>query len=163
MANLPLLVEQINPGISVKNVKAMSDVVNASVRQERMVAQLGGFFSIFALALACLGLYGVLSFVVVQRKREIAVRVALGAQNLNVLALVMGQGVKLVFLGAAIGLAGTLVTTRFVSSFLFGVSHSDPLTILVVLLLLLLVAMMASWLPARRAMRVDPIEALRYE
>jgi putative ABC transport system permease protein len=163
MASLLLVVGQINPSIIVKNVRSMSEVLNASVRQERMVAQLGGFFSIFALALACLGLYGVLSFAVVQRKREIAVRVALGAQNRNVLKLVLGQGVKLVLLGSAIGLAGTLITTRFVSSFLYGVSRTDPLTIFCVTLLLLLVATLASWLPARRATKVDPMEALRYE
>ena len=163
MAGLRLVVGQIDPSLSVKNVKTLNEVVNASVRQERMVAQLGGFFSIFALALASLGLYGVLSFAVVQRTREIAVRVALGAQNRNVLSLVLGQGVKLVLLGSAIGLAGAFITTRFVSSLLYGVSRTDPLTILSVSLLLLLVAMLASWLPARRATKVDPMRMLRYE
>jgi len=127
------------------------------------VARLGGFFSILALALTCLGLYGVLSFAVVQRTREIAVRVALGAQTWNVLSLVLGEEVKLVFIGSFIGLAGAFLTARFVSNLLYGVSATDPVTILSVSLMLALVAILASWLPARRATKVDPIVGLRYE
>jgi putative ABC transport system permease protein len=163
MADLRRMVGQIDPSISVLNVRTMDEVVNADVRQERIVAQLGGFFSIFALALACLGLYGVLSFTVAQRTREIAVRVALGAQRTDVLSLVLCQGVKLVLIGSAIGLAGAFGATRFVSSLLYGVSGTDPITIASVSWLLLLVALFASWLPARRAMKVDPMKALRYE
>jgi putative ABC transport system permease protein len=163
MAGLRLVVGQIDPSMSVQNVQTMNEVVNAGVRQERIVAQLGGFFSIFALALACLGLYGVLSFAVVQRAREIALRVALGAQNRNVLSLVLGEGVKLVLLGSAIGLAGAFMVTRFVSSLLYGVSGTDPITIAAVSLLLLTVALCASWLPARRATKFEPMAALRCE
>jgi predicted permease len=163
MAGLRLIVGQIDPAIGVQNVSTLDEVVNANLRQERMVAQLGGFFSIFALALACLGLYGVLSFAVVQRTREIAVRVALGAQNRNVLSLVLGQGVKLVLVGLSIGLTGAFTATSFVSSLFYGVSGTDPVTVVSVSMLLLLVAALASWLPARRAARIDPMEALRYE
>ena len=163
MAGLRSIVGQIDPSLSVENVRTLDEVLNANVRQERIVAQLGGFFSLFALTLACLGLYGVLSFAVVQRTREIAVRVALGAQNRNVLTLVIGKGVKLVLLGTLVGLAGTVIVTRSVSSLLYGVSGTDPMTIVSVSLLLLIVAMFASWLPARRAAKVDPMEALRYE
>jgi len=145
------------------NVKTMDDVVNASVHQERVIAQLGGFFSIFALALACLGLYGVLSFAVVQRTREIGVRVALGAPRRHVLLLVIRQGVKLALTGAAVGIAGAFAAARLLSSLLFGVTPTDPLTFLGVFLLLVLVAVLASWLPASRATKVDPMEALRYE
>ena len=141
----------------------MDDVVNASVHQERVVAQLGGFFSIFALALACLGLYGVLSFAVVQRTREIGVRVALGAQRRDVLSLVIRQGVKLALTGAAVGIAGAFAAARLLSSLLFGVTPTDPLTFLGVSVLLVIVAVLASWLPASRATKVDPMEALRYE
>jgi predicted permease len=163
MAGLRLVVGQIDPSISVQNVQTMNEVVNDSVRQERIVAQLGGLFSIFALALACLGLYGVLSFAVVQRTREIAVRVALGAQNRNVLALVLSEGAKLVLMGSVIGLACAFVATRFVTSLLYGVSGTDPINMVSVSLLLLLMAMLASWLPARRAAKVDPMVSLRYE
>jgi putative ABC transport system permease protein len=163
MAGLRSLVGQIDPSLTVKNVRTMNEVVNASVRQERMVAQLGGFFSVFALGLACLGLYGVLSFTVAQRTREIAVRVALGARNRNVLSLVLGKGMKLVLLGLSIGLAGAFLAARFVSSLLYGVGSADPMTIGSVSLLFLLVALLASWLPARRATRVDPMVALRHE
>jgi ABC-type antimicrobial peptide transport system permease subunit len=163
MAGLPSIVRQIDPVLRVKNVRTMNEVVNAIARQERMVAQLGGFFSLFALSLACLGLYGVLSFAVVQRTREIAVRVALGAQNRDVLSLVLGKGVKLVLFGSTIGLAGAFIATRFLSSLLYGVSGTDPLTIGAVSMLLLLVSLLASWLPARRATKVDPMTALRHE
>src|SRR6266496_3909923 len=143
----------------VLNVKTLDDVVNASVHQERVIAQLGGFFSIFALALACLGLYGVLSFAVVQRTREIGVRVALGAPRRHVLLLVIRQGVNLALTGAALGIAGAFAVTRLLSSLLFGVTPSDPLTFLVVSALLVFVAVLASWLPASRATRVDPMKA----
>ena len=100
---------------------------------------------------------------VAQRRREIALRVALGAQNRNVLSLVLGEGMKLVLLGSAIGLAGAFMVTRFVSSLLYGVSGTDPITIAAVSLLLLTVALCASWLPARRATKFEPMVALRCE
>ncbi|PYL00091.1 MAG: hypothetical protein DME19_06325 [Verrucomicrobia bacterium] len=163
MASFQNVVSEVFAAARVRNLKTMDDVVNASVHQERVVAQLGGFFSIFALMLACLGLYGVLSFAVVQRTRELGVRVALGAQKRNILSLVVGQGVKLALTGTAVGIAGALVATRLVSSLLFGVTAADPLTFLGVSLLLLLVAVLASWLPAGRATKIDPMEALRCE
>src|SRR5919197_1646073 len=122
------VVGEVFAGARVRGLKTMDDVVNASVHQERVIAQLGGFFSILALALACLGLYGVLSFAVVQRTREIGVRVALGAQRRNLLSLVIGQGVKLALAGAAVGIAGSFAATRLLSSLLFGVGPTDPLT-----------------------------------
>jgi ABC-type antimicrobial peptide transport system permease subunit len=99
----------------------------------------------------------------VQRTREIGVRVALGAQPRDVLSLVMGQGLKLVLVGSFIGLAGALTATRLVSNLLYGVTPTDPVTLFSVVLLLVLVAVLASWLPARRAAKVDPMEALRCE
>jgi predicted permease len=163
MASLQNTVTEIDSAARVRSVKAMNDVVNNSVHRERMVAQLGSFFSLFALALACLGLYGVLSFAVVQRTREIGVRVALGARRRSILSLVIGQGVRLVLIGVLLGIGGALAATRLVSSLLFGVTATDPLTFIGVSFLLVIIAVLASWLPARQATKVDPMIALRYE
>ena len=161
VASLRSVVREVNRTVRVRDVRTMNDVVNDTMRQERLVAQLGGFFGVFALALACLGLYGVLSFAVVQRSREIGVRVALGAQRSDVLSLVIGKGLKLALAGAVMGLAGGLAVARLVSSLLYGVTPTDPLTFGSAMFLLLVVAVLASWLPARRATQVDPMEALR--
>ena len=126
----------------------MEDVVDASLRREQIIANLGGFFSLTALALACLGLYGILSFTVVQRTREIGVRVAVGAQRLDVFSLVVGKGLKLAVIGSAIGLLGALTVTRLVSRLLYGVSPIDPVTFASMSLLLVALAMLASWIPS---------------
>jgi len=161
--NLRRTVRETNPALQLRRVRTMDEVVDASLRQERIIANLGGFFSVTALALACLGLYGTLSFTVAQRTREIGVRVALGAQRLDVFSLVVGKGLKLALIGSVIGLAGALASARLVSSLLYGVKSSDPVTFVCVSLLLVVVAALASWLPARKAAKVDPMEALRYE
>jgi ABC-type antimicrobial peptide transport system permease subunit len=122
-----------------------------------------GLFAGVSLLLAAIGLYGVMAFSVSQRTREIGVRMALGAQRHNVLSLVIGKGVRLALVGCVIGLAGGLSLTRFVSSLLYGVTPADPLTFATVMMLLMVVAVLASWLPARRAARVDPMETLRTE
>jgi predicted permease len=162
-ASLAALARELNPTVRVRDVRTMTDVVHGSIQQERFVAHLGGFFSALALALACLGLYGVLSFTVVQRTREIGVRMALGAQRHDVLSLVIGKGLKLVLVGLLAGLAGAWSLTRFVSGLLFGVTPTDPITFAGVAMLLVVVALFASWLPARHATKVDPMEALRCE
>ena len=162
-ASLRQVTQEIDPTIRVRDVRSLNDVVNTSLHQERVLAQLGGFLSSFALALACLGLYGVLSFSVAQRTREIGVRMALGAQRKDVLSLVIGRGLKLALLGLALGLITALAVTRFVSSLLYGVTATDTVTFVGVSLLLLLVAMLASWLPARRATKLDPMTVLRHE
>jgi ABC-type antimicrobial peptide transport system permease subunit len=153
----------MDPTIRVRDLRTMNAVVNGSVRQELLVAQLGGFFSLFALSLAGLGLYGVLSLAVAQRTREIGVRMALGAQRWDVLCLVIGKGLKLALLGSGIGLVGAIAATRLVSSLLYGINATDPITVAAVVLVLLIVAIITSWLPARRATKVDPMVALRYE
>lgn len=163
MAGLASVVREVDRTVRVRDVRTMDDMVNQAVRQERLMAQLGGFFSVFALALACLGLYGVLSFAVAQRTREIGVRVALGAQRGDVLALVLGQGLKLALIGAAFGLAGGLVVSRLASSLLYGVTPTDPATFFGGVALLVGVTVLASWVPARRAAKVDPLVALRSE
>jgi len=163
MASLASVVQDLDRATRISDVRTMTDVVNASVHQERLIAQLGGFFSVSALVLACLGLYGVLSFAVVQRTREIGVRVALGAQKRNILVLVIGQGVKLALMGAVVGIGGALAATRLVSNLLFGVTPVDLPTFVGITLLLLAVTVLASWLPAGRAARIDPMVALRQE
>jgi len=163
MDSLRRAVHETDPTLLLRRMRTMEEVVYTSLRQERIVANLGGFFSVTALALACLGLYGILSFTVAQRTREIGVRIALGAQRLDVFSLVVGKGLKLAVIGSAIGLLGALAVTRLVSRLLYGVSPIDPATFAGMSLLLVAVAMLASWIPARRAARVDPMEALRYE
>jgi predicted permease len=163
MASLASVVREVDRAVRVRDVRTMNDVVDGAVHQERLLAHLGGFFSVFALALACLGLYGVLSFAVVQRTREIGLRVAVGAQRRDVVSLVVGKGLKLALIGSGLGLVGAFAATRLVSNLLYGVTPTDPVTFAGVVLLLVVVAMLASWLPARRAARIDPMEALRYE
>ncbi len=160
-ASLRRVVREVDPTVQARDVRSLNDVVNTSLHQEHVLAQLGGFFSLFALALACLGLYVVLSFAVVQRTREIGVRIALGAQRKDVLSLVVAQGLKLALLGLALGLIAALAVTRFVSSLLYGVTATDPVAFIGVSFLLLLIAGLASWLPAHRAAKVDPMTALR--
>jgi predicted permease len=163
MASLRTVVTEIDSAASVHSVRTMDDVVDASVRQERVLAQLGSFLSVLALALACLGLYGVLSFAVVQRTREIGVRIAVGAQKWDVLSLVVRQGLKFVLLGSFFGIVGAIRAARLISSLLYGITPTDPVTFVGVSLLLIVVAVLASWIPAWRATRVDPMVALRYE
>jgi predicted permease len=162
-AQLRSIIRQVDPQLSVQSLRTLDEVVNDTLTQERLVAQLGGFLGVLTLILACLGLYGVLSYGVTQRTREIGVRMALGARAGDVLALVVGQGVRLALLGATLGVTFALWLTGFAEKLLFGVSAGDPVTFAGAAGLLLLVAVFAAWLPARRAARVDPMVALRCE
>ncbi|HEX8179613.1 MAG TPA: FtsX-like permease family protein, partial [Pyrinomonadaceae bacterium] len=147
----------------VANIRTMNEVLGRETAQRRLGMILLTTFAALALLLAALGIYGVLSYFVVQHTPEIGVRLALGAQRRDVLRLVIGKGMKLALAGIAVGLAGALVLTRLMTSLLFGVKAADPLTFGLLALLLTLVALVACYIPARRATKVDPMVALRYE
>jgi putative ABC transport system permease protein len=144
-------------------IRTMDDLVSETVAQPRLQAGLVSLFALLALLLAAIGLYGVLSYLVTQRTREIGVRLALGAQRGNVLALVVGNGMRLALAGVVLGLVAALMLTRVLRSLLYEIQPTDPWTLTGVSLLLILITLMACWLPAWRASRVNPMEALRYE
>ncbi len=162
-ADIRRAVTRLEPRVTVRDLHAMDEVIDRLLVRERIIAQLTGFFSVFALLLASLGIYGLLSYAVAQRAREIGVRMALGATLRDVVQLVLRNGLKLALVGCALGIGAALTVTRFVGSLLYGIQPVDPLTFAAVAILLLVVALTACWLPARRAARVDPMEALRSE
>ncbi len=145
------------------NVHTMQQLVDDSISTRRLTLVLLGIFSSLALILAAIGIYGVMAYTVALRTQEIGIRIALGAQRQDVLRLILGQGARIAFLGVAIGLAAAAALARLLSSLLFSVSATDPLTFAAVAVLLVAVALLACYIPARRALRVDPIIALRYE
>ena len=153
----------IDPNLPVLRMETMEDQLNDLLAAERLIALLSGFFSGLAVLLACLGLYGVMSYTTARRTNEIGVRMAMGATRANVLWLVLKESWVLVAAGIAIGLPVTLAAARLISAKLFGVSATDPITIGGASLLMITVAALASFLPAQRAARVDPMVALRYE
>jgi len=156
-------IAHLDAGVPLHDTEVMRQLVSASVAQPRFRTFLFSVFGALALVLAAAGLYGVLSYAVAQRTHEIGIRVALGAQQQDVLKMVVGQGAKLVILGVAVGIVAALVLMRLMSSLLYGVSATDPVTFIGVVILLALVALAACWIPARRALKVDPTVALRYE
>jgi putative ABC transport system permease protein len=164
---LPQTVRQTIAGMDSKlpvfNVRTMQQVIVDSSTDTRFEAQLLGIFAGLALLLAAVGIYGVMSYLVAQRTQELGIRMALGAQPLDVLRLVLERGVVLTIAGLAIGLVAAFAITRLLSKLLFGVSATDPLTFLGVAVLLGAVALAACYIPARRATRIDPLVALRYD
>jgi putative ABC transport system permease protein len=147
----------------VSNIRTMNEVLSESIARQRFSMLLLGTFAAVALLLAAVGIYGVMSYSVTQRRNEIGIRMALGAQKRDVLKLTVGHGLKLVMIGVAFGLAGAFMLTRLMSSLLFGVRATDPATFVAISVILVGVALLASYIPARRATKVDPLVALRYE
>jgi len=157
------VLRQRDPEQYVATIQPMTKLVNDAVARRRFNALLTGVFAAVALVLAAVGIFGVLNYTVSQRTQEIGLRVALGAQTRDVLRLVLGQGVRLIFTGLGIGLIASFGLTRVLAGMLFGITPTDPLTFATVSLLLAVVALLACYIPARRAMKVDPLRALRYE
>jgi putative ABC transport system permease protein len=154
-------IQSIDPGLPVYNVRSLEEVMASSLAQRRFSAELVGAFAIMALLLACVGIYGLLAYLVGQRSQEIGVRIALGAQQSNILKLVLGQGGSLAGVGIVVGLIMAAVTAPLISSLVYGIHVIDPIVFVAVPLILLLVSFMASYFPARRASKISPIKALR--
>jgi len=156
-------VQAVDPSQPIYDAKTLTQLRAESIAPQRLNLSLLGSFAVVAVALAVVGIYGVMSYAVEQRTREIGLRVALGAQTRDVLRLVVGQAMRLALIGVALGLVGAVALTRLMANLLFGVGATDPGTFTVVALLLASVALMACWFPARRAAKVDPMVALRCE
>jgi len=165
-ALLPTIRQEIqaaDKNLEISSVRTVPQLLDQALVQERLLAKLASFFSLLALLLACIGLYGVMSYDVARRTHEIGIRMALGARGAHVLRMALRETLWLVVIGLAVGLAAVLTTMKLIASLLFGLTATDPLTLALATLLLLAVAALAGWLPARRAARVDPMVALRHE
>jgi predicted permease len=157
------VVNQVDSNLPISNVMTESESIDQLLFQERLIARLSSFFGGLALLLACIGLYGLLSYEVTQRTREIGIRMAVGAGRSDILRNVVGQGLALAFIGLVVGAIASLGVTRFIRNSLYDVRAGDPITMVAVTAILVLVALVASWIPASRATRVDPMVALRHD
>jgi putative ABC transport system permease protein len=155
------MVQSVDAGLPVFGAERLPDVVSGSLAERRFSMEMILLFALTALLLAGIGVYGTISYIVGERTRDIGIRIALGAQRKTILRMVLSQGLALALAGAVVGLAGALIVSHLMAGLLYGVSPSDPLTFIGLTVVLLIVALAACYFPARRAMRVDPIVALR--
>jgi len=162
-ASLLQTVRALDRDETISAIRSMDDIVDSSVSQPRFSSSLLSLFAALALMLASVGLYGVMAYSVSQRTNEIGIRIALGAKQTDVLKMIVVQGMKLALMGVAIGLAGALAIGRFLATMLYQVKPTDPLTLVFMSIALIGVSLLANYIPARRAAKVDPIVALRYE
>ena len=156
-------VASLDPGVPIIEEHTMTEEIDIMTGPERVTAGLTSLFGGIAALLVAVGIYGLLACAVTQRQREIGIRMALGARREDVLKLVVGQGLKLVLIGLGVGLPVSFLSARIFASLLYGVKPNDPLTFVMVVLSLIVLALLASYIPARRATKVDPMVALRYE
>jgi predicted permease len=157
------IITRRDSNLAMYRVATESEQIDQQVFMEKLLAQLSSFFAALALVLACAGIFGLLSYEVTRRTREIGIRMAVGAQSRHVLSMIVRHGVMLALIGAVIGCAASFGVSRLLQSQLYGVHAGDPATLIAVAFILLLVSLVACWLPARRATKVDPLVALRYE
>jgi ABC-type antimicrobial peptide transport system permease subunit len=156
-------VREVDSNLPLFDVKTQSQQAAESLMQERLFATLSSFFGVLAMLLACVGLYGVMSYGVTRRTNEIGIRMALGATSPRVMSMVMRETMLIVGFGVAIGVGAAAAVTRLIATMLYGLAPNDPVTISIAVVLMIAVAAVAGYIPARRASRVDPIIALRYE
>jgi len=156
-------VQSVDPTLPVFGAETLDETVSASLAERRFSMEIVALFALTALLLAGLGIYGVISYIVSERTHEIGIRLALGAERSSILRMVLRQGLGLAIAGAAVGLAGALIVSHLMAGLLYGVRPTDPLTFAGVALVLIGVALLACYIPARRALRVDPLVALRHE
>jgi len=156
-------VQGIDRDLPVTDLRTQREQINASLQIERALAALTSGFGVLALALACVGIYGIMAYSVAQRMNEIGIRLALGAQPAQVRRMVLRESTWLTLAGIAVGVGGALACTRLVRSMLYGVGPNDPVTIMAGMAVLVAVALLATWIPARRAAAVQPMKALRHE
>jgi ABC-type antimicrobial peptide transport system permease subunit len=156
-------ISRFDSNLLIVGMKTETEQIDQDLYQERLISVLSGIFAALALIVACVGLYGLLAFQVARRTQEIGIRLALGAERGDVLQLVLAEGAALAIAGTLIGCAAALFLNRYLESFVFGIKPTDAMTVIAVAVLLIGVAVMASYVPARRAAKVDPMVALRYE
>jgi len=154
---------ELDTSVPIYDIQTVREIVNKQLRSNHVITGVLVGFAAIALLLVALGIYGVLAASVAQRTQEIGIRMALGEQKTSILAMVLKHGLVLLAIGSAIGITGAIGLTRFLSSYLYEVSAIDPVTFVLVPLLIAAVSLLACWVPARRAAKVDPMEALRYE
>jgi putative ABC transport system permease protein len=163
MTTMRSLIARVDSNVGIDAMLPMDQLVASSLTRQRFYAAVMGVFAVIAVLLSAVGVYGVLAYAVGQRTREFGVRTALGAGSRDVLAMVLRHGLGLTGIGIGIGLAGAIAVTRYLEGMLYGVTPLDPLTYLAVVILFAAITSIASYVPARRATRIDPTTALRYE